>query len=427
MSKVRNDAVRHRNSCLDFARSLSLAGCVWFIASPAFAGDIQYSAQADIGGTVNFDSPNDKKNFGRLFDDKSNQVLLNQILLTAQKPIDPATKGYDFGFKLQGLYGSDARYTHSLKEFQNSTGDSTNQIDLTEANVQVHTPWFTNGGFDIKAGEYPSPQSAESIDPSSNFLYSHSYIFNFGVPFKHVGVMTTLHATPQIDIYLGGDTGVNTFVGDGDNNDALSFFGGIGLNLNGGKWTTLATTHIGPEIADKAKQNGLIAASVDTNNDKRALSTITSTWKVSDKWTLINDMSWVHDDAVNAGQSANAFGMAQYGVYAINDHLSLVGRGEIFRDVNGSFVSQSGNNIDYANGEAGIPARSSRTVGGGKTTYGAVTLGMNIKPDMGIKGLNTFTIRLEVRYDTSLNATKPFNDSSEGHMLTAGVDLVIGF
>src|ERR1700719_3518393 len=61
----------------------------------------------EAGVTLNGDNPGDGLNFGHLFTDKANTLLLNQILLTAQRPLDPKATDYDFGFKLQGMYGSE--------------------------------------------------------------------------------------------------------------------------------------------------------------------------------------------------------------------------------------------------------------------------------------------------------------------------------
>lgn len=58
-----------------------------------------------------------------------------------------------------------------------------------------------------------------------------------------------------------------------------------------------------------------------------------------------------------------------------------------------------------------------RTVGGGSTTYGAITVGVNIKPAMP-KPIAGLTIRPEVRYDRSFNGTRPFNDSSDRDQFT---------
>ena len=74
----------------------------------------------------------------------------------------------------------------------------------------------------------------------------------------------------------------------------------------------------------------------------------------------------------------------------------------------------------------GQPTIDPRTVGGGKTTYGAITAGVNIKPPMP-KPLAGLTIRPEIRYDRSLNDTRPFNDSSDRDQFTAGIDFIVTF
>ena len=382
---------------------------------------ITLSAQIDVGVTVNPSDPTDDKNFGRLFDDKTNEVLLNHLIITAQRPIDSTSKGYDFGFKFQGMYGSDSRYTHFLHEFENVTHDL-NQLDVVEANVQVHAPWFTDGGIDIKAGQYVTLEGAETIDSTTNIFYSHSYIFNFGIPFKHTGLLAVLHANPMFDLYAGIDSGVNTTLGGGDNNDEPAFHGGIGLNLLDGKLITLATTHIGPENATGALPNGLNA-----NSQIRYLNDITTVWKATDKLTLISDLNYIHDDALNVGKAATGYGGALYGSYSLNDVFSPAIRFEVWRDEDGAFVAQSGNNVDFVRLEEGRPTLSGRTVGGGRTTYGAITFGVNIKPGLTIPHLASVVLRPEIRYDASLNDTKPFNDSKDNDMVTVAVDAVICF
>src|SRR5450755_19956 len=105
---------------------------------------------------------------------------------------------------------------------------------------------LTTGGVDVKVGQYVTLEGAEVINAPDNALYTHSYIFNFGIPFKHTGIMTTTHVNPMLDIYAGVDTGVNTTFGNhfncfncGDNNTAAAFHGGIGLNLLDGALTVV--------------------------------------------------------------------------------------------------------------------------------------------------------------------------------------------
>ena len=77
-------------------------------------------------------------NFGHLFTDHANQVQLNQLLLTANKPLDPKNSDYQWGFKAQVMYGSDARYTQFLGELNRVDPNQRYQLDVVEANILVH-------------------------------------------------------------------------------------------------------------------------------------------------------------------------------------------------------------------------------------------------------------------------------------------------
>src|SRR3977135_3178307 len=73
---------------------------------------IHLSAVMEAGIIGNHTAP--KLNIGQSFTDHPNQVQLNQVLLGAEKKLDPNATGYDWAFKFSGMYGSDARYTHYL-------------------------------------------------------------------------------------------------------------------------------------------------------------------------------------------------------------------------------------------------------------------------------------------------------------------------
>src|ERR1700712_5383075 len=248
---------------------------------------IHLSAQIEGGVTGNPAGP--KTNFGQLFTDKPNTFLLNRILLTANKPLDPKAAGFDWGFKLQGMYGSDARYTQFLGELNRVNPNDRNQFDIVEANALFHLPVLFEGGIDIKAGQYSTPIGFETIDPSTNPFYSHSYIFNFGIPLKHTGILTTSHVSGLLDVYLGADTGVNTTFGPlGDNNGAISFLGGVGLNMMDGALTILALSHIGPENATRV----LSPAGFNANGYYRYLNDIIITYKATTELTFVTEFNW---------------------------------------------------------------------------------------------------------------------------------------
>lgn len=361
----------------------------------------------EAGFTSNFDAPNDNQNFGRLFDDRSNEPLLNQLVLNFERTLSPQPGEFDWGFKLQLMYGSDARFIHGLGLFSGIAATSIMQPDLVEAYLNLHFPVITEGGLDLKLGKWVTLEGAETIDPRTNFFYSHTYIFNFGIPFDHTGALATLHATKWLDLMGGVTRGVNTSIDD--NNDSLAFHGGVGLNLNEGKLVIAASTHIGPETPNN-------------NHDYRYLNAITTTWKITDKLTSITDLNYARDD----GADADAFGVAQYFTYAINNWLTAGIRGEIFSDQKGFYVASFADPHDPMRALEGQPTIDSRTVGGGRTTYGAITAGVNIKPTMP-KPISGLTIRPEIRYDSSLNDTRPFNDSRDRDQFTVGVDCILTF
>ncbi|MBI2799829.1 MAG: porin [Gammaproteobacteria bacterium] len=363
------------------------------------------------GFTTNADSPNDDRNFGHLFTDRSNQPLLNQAVITGERLLVPQPGEFDWGMKFQFMYGSDARFIHSLGLLSNTTDDRA-QPDIVEAYLNLHFPIFTEGGLDVRAGKFVTLEGAETIDPRTNVFYSHTYIFNFGIPFNHSGALATLHATPWLDVFAGITRGVNTSLAD--NNGSAAFHGGFGLTLLGGKVVSFASTHIGAE-------------NPRDNHNTRYLSDITTTWKISDTFTSITDLNYIYEESVDA----RGYGIAQYFTYAYSDWLIPAIRFEVWRDEKGFFVAQFGANNDFIRIERGdLFTPSPRTVGGGNTTYGAITAGVTIKPatPQRLNGLLAgIMVRPELRYDRSLNDTRPFNDSGTKDQFTASFDVILQF
>ena len=387
---------------------------------------IHLSAQIEGGITGNFAGP--KQNFGQLTTDKPNTVLLNQVLLTANKPLDPKATDFDWGFKLQGLYGSDARYYHFLGELDRALPDERNQLDIVEADALFHLPLLFEGGIDVKAGQYPTPLGYETIDPSTNPFYSHSYIFNFGLPFKHTGVLTTSHVNSLLDIYLGADTGSNTTFGPlGENNSAVGFIAGANLTLLDGNLTVLALTHIGPESASRA----LSPAGFNADGYYRYFNDIVITYKPIKDFTFTTEINWVRDDfgatGFSSGQPnpANAFGIAQYVSYAYSDTITLNGRAEIFRDDNNFFVAGFGANNGFDQFQKGFGTPVSTALHA--TTYGALTAGVTYKPAGLPPVISGLLIRPEVRWDTDLGGARAYNSNKDNSSFTLASDVVLTF
>ena len=383
---------------------------------------IHLSAQLDAGFMGNPSGPSDGLNFGHLFTDHANQFQLNQVLLTANKPLDPKNPDYQWGFKLQVMYGSDARYTQFLGELNRVDPNARYQFDVVEADVQAHLPWIGAGGMDLKLGQYPTPLGYETIDPSTNPFYSHSYIFQFGLPFKHTGVLTTTHVSSLLDVYAGVDTGTNTTFGPlGDNNGAVGGIAGFGLNMLDGNLTLVALTHFGPEQATRY----LSPLGVNANGEWRTYNDAYLTWKASDKLTLVTEVNLVRDSYGTVGKPVNGFGVAQYASYALTDTLAVNARAEYWRDDNNFFVASFPGNSTPILAQQGF-GPFVHAAPGTNSTYGALTLGVTWKPALPapVSGL---LIRPEVRWDHAFTDNHPFNAQRDNNAFTLGADVVLTF
>lgn len=434
---------------------------------PAWIDAVTITGHVEGGITPDLSSPPDHLNWGHLFTDRSDAPLLNQAILTIQRPLDPKATGFDFGFKLQGMFGSDARYTHFLGELDYAI-HSRHQLDVVEAHALAHLPILTEGGIDLKIGQFVTLEGAEVISAIDNPLYSHSYIFNFGIPFKHTGVLATLHATPWLDVIAGVTSGVNTSLGwPGDNNSSPSFHGGLNLTLLDGALTVIATTHIGPE---NPKQNDPLligwpfgavggtsfSCACDPNSALRYLNDVTVTWKATENLTFITDINYIRDDgwnldALGRAHGVEAFGAAQYAIYKLSDWLKFAARLEVWRDRNGFFVASYQHPLEFVNLEHGfptfnvlltpgnplVPVCTAAAIGGGCAAFGArtpgttyleVTGGFTITPEIPkndfIAGL---IIRPELRLDTSLSNTRPFAAGTKKSQVTFGTDIIVPF
>ena len=405
-----------------------------------FFDGIEFHAQGEVGILGNTSNPSqglDGKgiNFGHLYTDHANVPQLNQVLMTVTKAVDPKATGYAFGFTGQALYGSDMRFNHFLGIDAFAMGGDRNQINIVQAFVAAHLPWFTSGGVDVKAGLFTSPQGFETLDPSTSPFYSHSYTYNYAVTFNHLGVLTTTHINDTFDLYLGVDTGNQTTFGStnalapfgdhGDPNGQPAGFVGFGLNnLLNNKLTVLALSHIGPEQPPALDPFGY-------SKDLRYYNDVVFTYKINDDWTSVTEGNYSRDEHGAGTGVAEYYSGVETLSYTFNKIFTLNGRAEIARDTKDFFVSTPLVNSGIALGEEGFPGPSLFGTGNG-TTYGGFTLGLTIKPDVP-KPLALVMLRPEVRYDRIIAGTGLYNGNTPGvngpdrNQFTIGGDLVVGF
>lgn len=135
---------------------------------------ITLTGQIEGGIMANPARPQPGYNFGDFFADHANQVQLNQAEFTLQKAIDPSKGGYQIGFTLEGMYGSDARY-YQLLGVSAHEWNARYQLIPAQAHADVHLPWATKGGLDMHAGILQAPMGVETLDPTTRPFYTIAY------------------------------------------------------------------------------------------------------------------------------------------------------------------------------------------------------------------------------------------------------------
>ena len=357
------------------------------LAKPLDALHLNIYGYVEMGYFYDFNKPKDLtpdklvSNDQILFPgDYKNRFLLDQTDLSIERAID-ASKGFDVGFKVEGLFGTDAFYTHSNgildqnnKEFPPGGGDA--QLDLEQAYLTVGIP--VGSGLTLQLGKFVTLFGNETINPTTNNFYTHSYIFSFGIPFTQTGILGTYNFTPNFALTAGITRGFNQSTDD--NNGVPDFLGEAVL--------TFGNLKITGNLAVGAEQT-------DDNHDYTILPEIIIQDKFSDQLNVAADL--LYGDTAHFNQWAGA---ALYGQYIFNKVLALNARGEIYYDGHG-----------LTTGYAFFS-------GGGDITYLEGTLGVAITPLPDSQLFNTLTFRPEVRVDNATHA----NLEGKFTQLTAAID-----
>ena len=116
--------------------------------------------------------------------------------------------------------------------------------DMAQFYGEVHLPFLTKGGLDVKGGRWYTLAGYEVVPATGRPLLSVPYMFNYGQPFTHMGVMTTLHVTDKINLYNGTINGWDRFIIERYH---WGYIGGFSWTSKDEKTSLAFTTRLGPE------------------------------------------------------------------------------------------------------------------------------------------------------------------------------------
>lgn len=361
-----------------------LFDCAWMECH-----DITVAGWVAQSFTWNPDRPANRFNGPVTFTDRSNEYLLNQVYLYAEKSADTGGCGVALGGRVDLLYGSDARFTTALGLETTAEGDPrwNNRRFYGLAMPQLYAELGVND-WTFKAGHFYTIIGYEVVTAPDNFFVTHAYTMQYAEPFTHTGALATYNVSDNIAITGGITRGWDNWE---DNNNDLDFLGGITLsNDNGGSAAFAITTG---DYDDDGVLN-------------QTMYSIVLSQEVGD-WTAVlqHDRGW-QDEGVSPTQDAEWYGVNTYLFYKINDCWSAGGRFEWFRDDDGVRVSTQGDT-----GYAG--------------NFYATAFGLNWRPTANV------LIRPEARWDwydgVEPNGQRPYDDGSDSSQFVLATDVIVTF
>ncbi len=372
----------------------------------------------DVGWTGNPDSPLNHYNGPVAYNDRANEIDLNQTYFTAERLAKVENDcGIDYGYRADLLYGTDRRFVQTIEgtdAFGNhfssewdSGWDNGNRF-YGLAMPQLYGTLQINK-LTLEGGHFYAPCGYEVANADGNFFYSHSYNFLYSEPTTLTGGYALYKVKDKLTVNGGFDTGWNEFESV---NGKTNFFGGF-------DWTS-PDKDGKLEVVEEIFLGNTQPNAVDSF---RYLFNTVVKVKIGDKWSYAMECSFGHDSdtALSTGTGfgpASWTGWSNYLLYNINDCWSFGARYEYFEDLDGAVVAE---NVDGALGNP--PMSGSVTAPGSR--WQDVTLGLNWKPNKNV------TVRSEARWDWADNGqaagAKAFDDGQANGQFLWGNDIIIRF
>ncbi|QEG36493.1 outer membrane beta-barrel protein [Bythopirellula goksoeyrii] len=292
------------NGCVE---GFSLAGALGISASSPW----------EVGGWTQFgyhdlftplSSAATGRGTGLAFNDVPQNLNLQQQWFYLGRQAD-GSNGLDLGFRVDGLYGTDAQKTQA---FGNPGGQWDNAWDhgvygfaLPQAYAEVAV-----NDLSVKIGHFFTIVGYEVVAATGNFFYSHAYTMFNSEPFTHTGVLTTYTGFEGLTLYNGWTLGWDT--GFTNANGGSNYLGGFGVDLMDSVNLTYVNTYGNFGLKDGG------------GDDSYSHSIVINT-TLTDKFSYIFQTDYLDTADVNdAGQAPiNNIGINQYLLYQWSDAIGL--------------------------------------------------------------------------------------------------------
>lgn len=366
------------------------------------------------------------------FNDRNWQGQMNQLYLVNEKVLDTEDGGFDWGGRVDLLYGTDYIYTtargldanmlNQTLPGQPSWGNRYYGLALPQLYAEAGY-----GDHAVKVGHFYTIIGYEVVPAIGNFFYTHAYTMQYGEPFTHTGILDTYKANDQLTLYAGITNGWDNYSDPINVLGPISNTGYPGYNSNaaflGG--ATLKSSDETQALTIAATSGNELANFATNAVGNRSMFSTVYTNELSDKLTYVfqNDNGWQFNagtpDTLNQAQSGTAlwYGINQYMFYNFSDTLVGGVRFEWFRDNNGYRVYSGLRNALF-----GVPNSAT----GFQGNFWEMSYGLNYKPN------KNWILRPEIRYDwytpDHMKGVLPYGSNFDKYgQLYGGCDAIFQF
>ena len=404
---------------------------------------IEFGGWIHGGATFN-PSQTDGFNGPVTFADQANRVQMNQLNFFLERAVKTEGKGWDFGFRADFMFGTDAIFTQAYGNpaFDPNNGRAladrgnwdleiccnssrTYGIAIPQAFAEIYAP--VGNGLNIKVGHFYTPIGYETVPAPNNFFYTHAYTMQYGEPFTHTGVLGNYKINNNFTAMAGAIGGSGTGGWDGNFDRQMGNWGGIG----GVTWSS-------DDHKTSLNVSGTGSTTSTRSNNFWGMYSIVMKHMFTDKTHFILQHDHGFADGVLTPKgltNAEGYGVNSHAYYDLTTNLSIGVRGEWFRDRDGFRVFQPGR-VGAATNSLG----NSYALGGATSLamsvpadYYAVTIGANWKAartlNLGWQGLKNLNIRPNIRWDRADSLTnvayRPFGGNKD--QILFSLDAILPF
>jgi hypothetical protein len=321
-----------RGFCWPCGCSLADLGEAHKLYDPCWAQNrgISFNGWIAQSFTWNPYNPADRFNGPMTWTDRANEYQFNELYFIAQKAINNEGCGWDYGWRVDSLYGTSYRWNTEAGLESHINNGQFYGLAIPQAYAEV-----AYNDLSVKIGHFLSPVGFYAVGTANNFFPVLPYTFQYGEPFTHTGFLANYKVDDDTNIGGGMTHGWDNFDNSGNPN-----MGAIGtFSTAVGEKGTLAYVGVYGREPNLSGQGFVPGPNVGFST--RYLQTLVYSHKFTDDIIGVLQSDYGEQGrATPAGGNARWYGLNSYLYWNQTCQLQWGLNAEWFRDEGGTRVGQ---------------------------------------------------------------------------------------